>query len=373
MEFYILLYRGAYLMEKNFESRKIQRVGHSTLTVSLPREWAKDHELKQGDTVLFQPDKGGSLKLVPMSIAERSDAKDAGKCTINSELCDREGMLERIVVGNYVLGRDSIVITSPKRISSAHIAEIRSATHRLMGLGIIEETPNRIILQCSVDAAKFPHNTVMRRLSTIASTMHKEAMEALVNFDTGLAEEVTKREGEADMIYWLVIRLLLSAQKDSDTAAKIGLEEPLEIVGNRLVAQYLETIADYAEDIASNVIAIEKYILETHRNPVKKSVVDSLSRISALASSAYDDAVECLFSKNIKSANMAIEARESVEAGGQRLMDELPKQINDAHASAYLRDILWDLRRIAENGAAIAAVAINRSLENTSKLCSFTG
>jgi phosphate uptake regulator len=332
----------------------------------------KGSGLNQGDTVLFQPGKDGSLKLIPMNAVERRDEKGTEKCTINSELCDREGMLERIVVGNYVLGRDAIVITSPKRISSAHIAEIRSATRMLMGLGIIEETPNRIILQCSVDAAKFPLNTVMRRLSTIASTMHKEAMEALVNFDTGLAEEVTKREGEADMIYWLVIRLLLSAQKDSDVAAKIGVEEPLEIVGNRLVAQYLETIADYAENIAFNIIAIERYILEAHRNPVKKSVVDSLSRISTLASSAYEEAVECLFSKNIKSANMAIEARESAEAEGQKLIDELPKQISDAHASAYLRDILWDLRRIAENGAAIAAVAINRSLENTSKLCSFT-
>ena len=47
------------------EARKVQRVGYSTLTVSLPREWVGDVKLKAGDIVSIKREDDGSLKLVP--------------------------------------------------------------------------------------------------------------------------------------------------------------------------------------------------------------------------------------------------------------------------------------------------------------------
>jgi phosphate uptake regulator len=349
------------------EPRKIQKVGHSTLTVSLPSEWVKDVGVKQGDTIVCISERDGSLKLLPM--ADSKSEKKAKEFIVDSDLCNEAGILERIVVGNYVLARDTIIIVSSNRISSAHIAEVRNATRRLMGLGIIEETPNRIVLQCSVDPAKFPIYTLIKRLYNITWTMHKEAMDALVNSDSILAKEVINREEEADRVYWLTVRLLLAAQQDRSIAEKIGIGNPLEIVGNRLVVKYLEAIADYAESIATNVLGIRKQVLERQAQEVKEPIVNILFYISELASTSCSKAMECFYTKDVKLANSAIKSKELVEVEEERLMDELISHVSDSHIAAHLRAIGWGLRRIAEYGASIAVIAINRSLEFSSKLC----
>ena len=46
------------------ESRKIQKVGAATLTVSLPKEWAGRRNLKKGDQV-FLVEEGDVLKVLP--------------------------------------------------------------------------------------------------------------------------------------------------------------------------------------------------------------------------------------------------------------------------------------------------------------------
>src|SRR3972149_5225619 len=49
----------------------------------------------------------------------------------------RAGALERGIVGPHVLGRERVVVRSALRLQSHHLAEIRSAIRRLMGIGII--------------------------------------------------------------------------------------------------------------------------------------------------------------------------------------------------------------------------------------------
>lgn len=44
---------------------------------------------------------------------------------MNSDLCGETGILERIIVGNYVLGRDTIRVVSAKRIKPTYVAEVQ--------------------------------------------------------------------------------------------------------------------------------------------------------------------------------------------------------------------------------------------------------
>ena len=46
------------------ESRKIQKVGAATLTISLPKDWADKRNLKKGDQVFLTED-GEALKVLP--------------------------------------------------------------------------------------------------------------------------------------------------------------------------------------------------------------------------------------------------------------------------------------------------------------------
>ncbi|MDI6690692.1 MAG: phosphate uptake regulator PhoU [Candidatus Bathyarchaeota archaeon] len=172
------------------ESRKVQKVGYSTMTVSLPSEWVKQNNIKLGDLIFLMPERDGTLKILPSEIAQKEEAEEY---IINADACDEKGMLERIIVGSYILGRDVIRVTSSSRIRKAHVDEIRRIVRKLIGLGILEETPNNILLQCSVDPAKFKLNMLIRRLSLIASTIFSEAMQAFLEKNYSLANEAISR------------------------------------------------------------------------------------------------------------------------------------------------------------------------------------
>jgi len=335
------------------ESRKIQRVGYSTFSVSLPKKWVENTGLKQGDLVMLFPEKDGSLKLIPSSMVERKT--QAEEIVINSDLCNETGMLERLIVGNYTLGRDAFRVVSSTRISRMHIDEVRKITHRLMGIGIVQETPERIDLRCSIDPTRFKIDMLLRRLAVIASTMNLEAVEALTE-NLELAEDAIRREDEADMMYWLAIRLLLSAQRDSTIADKIGLEDPSQIVYYALIARYLELIADHAENMARRTVE-----LRTHgKERAGKQVMSKIVNLSDLAQNVFLKAVDCVFSGNIELANNILEITKVIRNEHERLMKELPE-------SPILRTLVLEVARIADNGAGIAVIAINRALEKPSK------
>ncbi len=338
------------------ETRKIQKVGYSTLAVSLPSDWAKEKNLKRGDTVVFLTEKDGSLKLFPSELVKQNEGTEEYIC--NGDLCEDPKMLERIIVGNYVLGREVFSIISADRIRSEQTEEIRGILPKLIGLGIVEETPDHITIQCSVDPRKFRLDMLFRRLSIISLTIVKEAIEALVNFDASLAKDAINREDEADMMYLLAMRLLVSAQRRKEVAEEIGLEDPLHILYFGLMLRYLEMIADLAQENARRTIELmQKYV---ERLP--KWVIERMNNLNDLAHDIVLKAVDCFFIGDIKIANSLLEMQTFIELERDRLTQELPE-------IPHLRLMLWNISRIADNGKSIALIAINNALEKKTKLC----
>ena len=334
------------------ESRKIQKVGYSTITVSLPTQWVKQNNLSPGDLVFIMPERDGTLRILPGQIAQKEESEEY---IINADACDEPGMLERIIVGSYILGRDVIRITASDRIEKSHTDEIRGIVRKLIGLGILEETPKSILLQCSVDPTKFKLDMLIRRLSILASTILSESMQAFLEKNTALAEEAIDREDEADMIYYLGVRLLLSAQRKPDIAEQIGITDMLIIPADRLMLQYLELIADYSEDIAKSIIELEIY-----RDRIPSEDIEKMCQLSELAQTIFQKAVDCIFTRDIKVANGLLEMKTVLEIESNRFMREAPE-------IPYLRAIVSTLNRIADKGATIADLAINRALEEPSK------
>ena len=83
------------------------------------------------------------------------------------------------------------------------------------------------------------------------------SIKALVERSIETAAEVPRMEEESDRIYWFIVRQLLLAIRDRSTSSKIGIESPLHIVGNKVVAKTLEEMADSAENIANEVLALK--------------------------------------------------------------------------------------------------------------------
>src|SRR5256884_5399314 len=200
------------------EARKVQKVGYSTLIVSLPKDWVEEVGLKQGDIVSFRRESDGGITVYPGLTRER----ESFRYIIDADLCDSPNLLTRIITANYLTGHDTIQIVSKKELSSRHLEEVRGVSRRMTGLGIVEQTLKSVTLQSFVDPTKFPIYGLMRRLQIILSSMLEQAVKSVVEGRMAMADEVLHMEEEADRIYWMIIRQLLLAGLDRRGGGKKG-------------------------------------------------------------------------------------------------------------------------------------------------------
>jgi len=344
------------------ESRKIQKVGAATFTVSLPKEWVARRNLRKGDQ-LFLVEEGEGLRLLPSpSVSDRE--RTGAEFIVDADLCEEPGMLERVIVGNYVLGRERIIVRSSVRLRSEHQDEIRIAIRRLMGIGIIEENHSRVVLQCSLDPANYPLDALMKRLYNLGATMLKESLEALMTDQPALAEDAIKREDDADMMYWLILRLVLSAQVDDGLVEPLGMRSRLEIAGYRVICRDLETVADLAHGIASHVLEIVNE--DVH---VPASVLKALQALAEVIEETYAKALGGLLSRDLKQANDAIRLAGGIAKRESDLVRLVVKDSKDIKAILPLRGIYSNMAQIGGYAKSIALIAFNRYLEKPTNLC----
>ena len=282
---------------------------------------------------------------------------------IDADLADEPGLLERIIVGNYVLGRQKIIVRSATRLRSEHVEEVRRTSKKLMGLGIIEETSNKITLQCALDPANYPLDALVKRLYNLGATMLEEAIEALVTGDRRLAEDAIKREDDADMMYWLILRLVLSAQVDEALVELLGMRSRLEIAGYRVIARDLETVADYCEAIARNVIQ-----LLDMKTEISPSFAKQLKELSEGVTEIYSRAIGGLLSRDIKQANDAIRQQENILKREHDLLRLMLKDYDDTKIIIPMRTVINGIVEMSEYGNSIAVIAFNRYLEKPTNL-----
>ena len=342
------------------EPRKIQKVGYSTLSVSIPMNWAKKTGIKKGDVVFISEESDGALRITP----EPTKTEDQSIYVVNVDNCDNTKVLARVIVGNYVLGRNLIKVESERRLMREQIESIREVTQKLLGIGIIEESDRHLLLQCSIDPKNFPIDTVIRRLYVITSIMFKEGMDALIDRDMELAKDALAREHEADTIFWLLTRLLASAQQSRLVSEAIGINEPMDVVENNLIAWYLEMIGDRLYAIAQNVISLEDL-----RNDEEEELFERLSQIGLVVFTMFDQAMKSMFDGDIKLASDAVDLYEAVGREEDSLLKEFTENHNP-ELSAFVNEIAWDLRIIAEYSTAIANISIDSVLWGENDICS---
>jgi phosphate uptake regulator len=344
------------------EARKVQRVGYSTLTVSLPRDWVEDVKLKAGDIVSIKREDDGSLKLIPGTEHKREEIKN---CVVNADLCNSNNLLTRVITGNYILGHDTIQIVAKDELKRHHLEEIRTTTQRLTGLSIVEQTLKQITLQSFVDPTRFPIYGLMRRLHIIISSMLEASTKALVERRPELAVEVAHMEEESDRIYWLIVRQLLLAIRDRSVGAKIGIESPLHIAGNRVVAKTLEEMADAAENISKEVLALKDH------DVASETILNDIAKFSVQVIKISEHSVKGLLTTEINLANQAVEMVQAAENDERKLTQKVLTYVKDGSAAASLRIIVWNLGQVAKFCRMIGEVTINRVLERPSEICEY--
>jgi phosphate uptake regulator len=287
-------------------------------------------------------------------------------CRINADVCRDGEFLARLITGNYILGRDTTIVSSTTEMTLEQLNAIRNSTRRLSGLGIVEQTPKETVIQCFLDPSKFPITGLLSRLHKVAVSMLETALQALMDRKFSLALEVLELENEADRLYWLILRQIFRAISRIPLSRHVGIESATHAVGYRAVSKYLEETADCSESIANQVITMadEKYAEYS-------SIIDEVCKFGVETLAISNGAMNSFSMMDVELANQTIERSKRIEETQKKLTELVFTAVQDRKLCLVLRGIVWDLARISRLSQMVSEVALNRYIESNTEVCQF--
>ena len=327
------------------ETRKVQVTGGSTYTVSIPKTWANDNDVSAGSTVEFYPE-GDSLFMTPTGVDDQTEG--------TLDITGLEGTeLIRAVMTMYVSGFDVIVLDSG-RITNDQRGTIREATQSLVGLEVLEETKDEIVIRDLLDSSELSIHNAVTRMRLIAASMLEDSLLALKDLDRDLAHDVIQRDDDVDRLWMVVSRIFRATLRTPKATEELGL--PREVCFDyHSSARQLERIGDHAAKIAHLALEIDQ--------PVPDEVLSAIDDLHEEVVTVIDGGMDALFTDDSEEATrLANDVRELVRDvdSTARGIDELLRELDPARAQR-VGLIVDSVSRSADYGGNIAETALQKA------------
>ena len=344
------------LKEKSSEElRKIQVTGGSTYIISLPKTWIDQMGLKRSSVVSIVQRDDMSLIIKPKGIESPEHVR---KVIINIQQGEKPDSVVRRLVSSYVNGYNIIQVRSTeKRIDLETRFAIKDFVRKkLVGTEILSDLPNELTLQILLSYSELSVKDALRRMSLIAASMHRDAVQTLSTDNPRIAKEIVNMDDEVDRFSFYVIRLLNVASMDAHVLKESGIGTPRQCLGYRLITKSVERMADHATNIAENRLAL-------HLVPINDEILAELNRISVSAIKVFEASMEALFDEEYSEADSVMEAAEETRGMEDEVIHKIVK-LAPVEDVPQLRLIVESIMRTSEYGADIAETVLNMTVSD---------
>lgn len=337
------------------DQRKIMLLGRSSFVISLPKRWVKSSELERGDLVTLSVQKNNSLVIFPGVKKE----KEALEITLKVDPAEEKEALIRRVIACYLNGYFGITLVSTDIFTAMQQKAVRNIVGMLY-LRILESDARRIYVRTLIDESKAPLETAVRRMHIIASSMCRDALEALRNQDVELARVVYGLDDDVDHLCFFLLRLLRGAALNPNLAQNLGLE-PIDCLDYQTLVHRIEYVADHAVTIVKNVITSSGRGLW-----LSPSILESIVNFGNQAFDMYNEAVRAFFTRDTPASNDVIDRLVEMETLNQKIALSTVA-VKDALTVCFMCLIRDSIRRIARYAKHIAEITIDHSYKPKSE------
>ncbi|ADB62303.1 phosphate uptake regulator, PhoU [Haloterrigena turkmenica DSM 5511] len=326
------------------ETRKVQVTGGSTYTVSLPKTWATENDISSGATVeIYSED--DTLLVTPQREADHQ------KGTLDVSTLEDE-QLVRAVLTMYVSGFDVIRLESG-RITTDQRRAIRSAVQGLVGVEVVEEGTESVVIQDLLDSSELSIVNAVTRMRLIATSMLEDAVTALVEDDDDIAQDVIERDDDVDRLFLVVSRIFRATLRSPRAAEGLGVSRE-DCFDFHSSARQLERVADHAVKISR----IAKKLDE-----IPESVAEALLEVHTDVATILEKSMDALFAEDTDEAtDLGHDALASVREIDEhtRRIDDMLRELEPVQAQS-LGLIVDSLSRSADYGGNIAETALQKA------------
>jgi AbrB family looped-hinge helix DNA binding protein len=219
--------------------RRVLKAGHSSIAVTLPKPWAEAMNLRPGDLVVFDQNDDGTLFLKPAPVPGATT--NGTPFLVSAHSFDTPGVLERLVVGAYRVGHDAIEIRADMPLAPDRVEELLGAARGLLGVSVVAQEPNRVVLQNFIDPSKYGLPQLVQRMKMILVAFLEETEEVLTRRQR--SRRIPTLEEESAKVLALLVRQLFLASRDWSLARRIGSPDPRQLLEWRVVVHSLEELA----------------------------------------------------------------------------------------------------------------------------------
>lgn len=337
------------------EQRKIMSLGRSSLVISLPKYWTELNELKQGDVVSIAMNRDRSLVVFPGVRKER----EAAKITLHVESEKNITFIIRSIIACYLNGYSHIRLVSDKFFTVPQQKAIRRIAQMLY-MRIMEADTKEMHIATLIDESKASIETGINRMYKISSSMCRDAFAALKSQDAALAKSVYMIDDEVDHFSYFLLRLVRRASVDPTLANQLAVEL-VDCLDYQTLIHRIEQVSDQAANVAKHII-----MMEGGKKKVSTSLLEKMYSAGCDALSLYDNAVNALFAKDVKSANEIIENQAKIEKLDREIASLAFLREKDTEVICACCSIRDSIQRMAEYAADIAEITINQSFKSSS-------
>ncbi len=219
--------------------RRVLKAGHSSIAVTLPKPWAEAMNLRPGDLVVFDQNDDGALYLKPAPVPGVTAA--GAPFLVQARAFDTPGVLERLIVGAYRVGHDAIEVRADVPLAPDRVEEVLGAARGLLGVSVVAQESNRMVLQNFIDPSKYGLPQLVQRMKMILIAFLEE-MESAVQKPTR-GRRLATLEEEGNKVLALLVRQLFLASRDWALARRIGSPDPRQLLEWRVAVYALEELA----------------------------------------------------------------------------------------------------------------------------------
>jgi phosphate uptake regulator len=329
------------------ETRKVQLSGGTTYTVSLPKSWAREHNIDTESLLYLRPKGDGTLVI-------NTTGEDTSRWEVTVDVSTHSAQEAReALVAAYMTGFDRITLRDRNEFDDGSRQALTGLVSDLTGITIAETSDTRVVVRSLIDAGEISVRKSVIRLRLVTLAMQRDAATAVTESSDKLARQVVDRDTEADKLFALVTRYFRRALMDLEVVEQLGHSRP-ELFEYYYVARQCERIADHAEKTA--LLAAEQ------SEPLDVGFVEEYDDLAERSRTLVGNASNVVLGEaGTEMAYRSVPDCDRLVADVEAVERSLYS--DKAPACAYECGILLDsVKRTAEYGANIAEIAIQRPL-----------
>jgi len=288
--------------------RKLIKFGNSSYIVSLPKGWIDKHKLKKGNLLYFSENADSELTITHR---EKKKAEDEEK-TITLDVSGRNfDDLRREMTSSYINNVKNFILTGEGIRNNGE--QIKGIFKTLMGLEILEQNDERIVIKDFLDIGTVSPKKIMKRIDNSVKSMFediREGIEAKGTLKQDVFNEILSMDSEINKLHFLILKISKIGLRDPETLKTFDMDHG-KISAMHSTSLHLEYIGDDIKRVA-------RFLTRAKMNEKQQKQFVALFSI---IEKSFFDAMNAYHNEDAKLAREVLDKKKSVLKECDRLFE----------------------------------------------------